>query len=588
MRLIISSLLSTHCVLSYQIINDARANLQFLRVRRKNSGFFEETRSGDYKRECLEEMCSAEELDEIYDHDKSKTIDTADGSLTYDAAWQRLTKRCYVDVCNAQGTKVCIQKWNQRTCVCKPGYDGGNCGDDIDECSFSGESKVCTGAHMKCDNTHGSYSCGCENNYKQEGDECIWDSTTCADNPCGLNQECTDSKDAGYTCDCLFGFVDADGSGNCVDIDECADENICSIREHSTCFNEVGGYSCMCDEGYEEVDGLCVEIPKCRGVVCDVNGYCDDLDGTCYCNVGFKGDSVCVDIDECTEGVFGITGEPVCQENQLCENTVGSFTCSDIPEEPTTAESTTEEAVEVTTVEEVTTETAAPPKQEHGVTLSEITTEAIKATEAAEPAPSNNGRCSVDVDECQVNNGDCPGMCMNYFCHRKCYEEISEEAKMCHHYSTQEVPTESNDMKDYACHCFAGYKLCVDQFSCIPETSDIEYDTHSNCAAGQIGIDASCYSISTEKASFDAASDSCNSQGGSLADIQSRKAWFILGSSINNGQSSFWVGNSSDADMNIFGNGSGRLANPAQDMSNVPPQMDNVDGSEEHIYVCQF
>jgi len=581
MRLIISSLLSTHYVLSYEIINDARANLQFLRVRRKNSGFFEETRSGDFQRECLDEMCSAEELDEIFDHDRSKVIDTADGQVNYDSAWQRLTKRCYVDVCNAQGTKVCIQKWNKRTCVCKDGYDGGNCGDDIDECAFTGEAQVCTGAHMKCDNTVGSYQCGCENNYKEENGECVWDSTTCADSPCGLNSVCTDNEDVGYTCDCLSGFFDADGSGNCVDIDECSDENICSVREHSTCVNEIGSYSCMCNEGYEEVDGLCVEIPKCRGVVCDVNGYCDSIDGLCYCNAGFKldNDFGCIDIDECSEGVFGITGEPACP-GQLCENTIGSYKCSDIPEAVSEAapvvETTTEKII--TTTEKVT--EPAP--------VTTTTVFVAPVVDDSEAKPSSSARCSVDVDECQVNNGDCPGMCMNYFCHRKCYEEISEEAKMCHHYSTQEVPTESNDMKDYACHCFAGYKLCVDQFSCIPESSNIDYDTHSNCAAGQIGIDSSCYSISAEKASFDAASQSCNSQGGSLANVQSRKAWFILGSNVDHGQGSFWVSSSSDADMYVFGNGSGRLANPAQDMSNVPPQMDNVDGSEEHIYVCEF
>ena len=149
MRLIISSLLSTHCVLSRLSYEIKSSSLEFLRVRRKNSGFFEETRTGNYKRECLEEMCSAEELNEIYDHDKSKLIDTDDGQLNYDAAWQRLTKRCYVDVCNAQGTKVCIQKWNQRTCVCKAGYKGDNCADDIDECSFSGDEKVCTRKNVK-------------------------------------------------------------------------------------------------------------------------------------------------------------------------------------------------------------------------------------------------------------------------------------------------------------------------------------------------------------------------------------------------------------------------------------------------------
>jgi len=524
-------------------------------------------------------MCSAEELSEIYDGDKNKVIDTAEGEMNYDQAWKRLTKRCYVDKCDARGTDTCVQRWNERNCVCKDGFEDETCSKDIDECSWTGELKVCNGSHMKCENNIGSYSCGCESGFIRDEESCV-PARTCADNPCGLNTVCTDDDDVGFVCNCFSGFaMDINGFNCDVDIDECADNGACLDKPFSTCQNEIGSFSCMCNEGYEEVDGKCIEIPKCRGVICDMNGYCDPLDGVCYCNAGFKGGDICVDIDECSEGVFGITGDgdSACP-GQVCQNTIGSYDCSDVP----TPESAVTEPE--TTTEEVTTEATEPAPE--ATTEPEITEPAQEPTTIFVPPSSN--RCSVDVDECQVNNGDCPGMCMNYFCHRKCYEEISEEAKMCHHYSTREVPTESNDMRDYACHCFAGHKLCVDQFSCIPETSNIEFDTHSNCASGQIGIDSSCYSISSEKASFDAASESCSSQGGSLANVNSRKAWFILGSNVNNGHSSFWVGNGSDADMYVFGNGSGRLANPAQDMNNVPPQMDNVDGSEEHIYVCEF
>ena len=53
------------------VIQDEEA-LQKLRSRRKNSGFFEETRSDNFERECSEEMCTREELREIFPQNKAK------------------------------------------------------------------------------------------------------------------------------------------------------------------------------------------------------------------------------------------------------------------------------------------------------------------------------------------------------------------------------------------------------------------------------------------------------------------------------------------------------------------------------------
>jgi len=587
MKLIAASILASQA-LSYDIVNDSRASLQFLRVRRKNSGFFEETRSGNYARECREEMCSLEELSEIYDGDKTKTLNIDGGEYTQSGAWQRLTKRCYVDKCDAKGTKVCIQKWNERTCVCNPGYDGKACEDDIDECAFTGEAAVCTGAHEKCLNVDGGFSCACENFYKMDEGVCVWDSTTCADNPCGANMGCSDNSDSGFTCDCLLGFSE-ETTGNCVDIDECADmTDDCTVSTpNSHCSNTIGSYVCLCDTGFESTETGCQEIPKCRNVECHENSVCDVLDGSCVCNAGFFGVDSCDDIDECANGLFNMNQEAACPEIEgiifVCRNTVGSFECD--AQEIIAPEGQDNGSGIVETTEAATTEAVK--------TMAVTTEAALETTEEATPEPETvpavEGRCSVDVDECQVNNGGCEGMCMNYFCHHQCYETIPEEANMCHHFATIELASEDNDMRGYSCGCYEPYELCVDQFSCVPRNgASFVENNSSGCEDEQISVDGKCYSVSSGKASYGGALEACAADGGALVNVQSRKVWWILGSAVDGGMASFWVDSASDADMNLFGEGDGRLANPANDMSNVPPQMDNVDGSEEHMFVCEF
>lgn len=58
------------------------------------------------------------------------------------------------------------------------------------------------------------------------------------------NGRCIDT-DSGYECECLDGFK-ADGSGQCVDADECA-EGKC---RGGTCRNTEGSFVCQCPKGF--------------------------------------------------------------------------------------------------------------------------------------------------------------------------------------------------------------------------------------------------------------------------------------------------------------------------------------------------
>merc|ERR1712178_71347 len=97
------------------------------RTRRRNDGWFEETGDDVLSRECHEERCDREELNEIFPDDEAKQ----------EVEWKKLTKPCtYSDKgrCSSEGTQVCVASWNDFRCICKSGFEGDKCDDDVDEC----------------------------------------------------------------------------------------------------------------------------------------------------------------------------------------------------------------------------------------------------------------------------------------------------------------------------------------------------------------------------------------------------------------------------------------------------------------------
>lgn len=128
------------------------------RTRRRNDGWFEETGDDVLSRECHEERCDREELNEIFPDDEAKQ----------EVEWKKLTKPCtYSDKgrCSSEGTQVCVASWNDFRCICKSGFEGDKCDDDVDECSLSEGVSKCTAANSVCVNKRGSYDCECENGY---------------------------------------------------------------------------------------------------------------------------------------------------------------------------------------------------------------------------------------------------------------------------------------------------------------------------------------------------------------------------------------------------------------------------------------
>ena len=109
------------------------------------------------------------------------------------------------------------------------------------------------------------------------------------------------------------------------------------------------------------------------------------------------------------------------------------------------------------------------------------------------------------------------------------------------------------------------------------------------CPAGQFGIDGSCFSISSEKATYQGAIQACKENGGALVNLQDRKVWWVIGNKVQYGDEPYWVSNKCNTKlMWIVGEKTGALlANPAGNMDNVPPQLNYVSPSESHHYACQ-
>jgi len=263
---------------------------------------------------------------------------------------------CLSNPCKNGAT--CISGVFAYRCHCAPGYEGADCGSDVNECADNfGQCHI----YAYCHNLPGSYYCKCQTGFSGDGFTCRDIDECQSGNPpsCPTDTECFNTVGS-YRCECKLGFRTNFATGTCDDIYEC-DLWLYALRcsKYADCINTRGSFRCTCKAGYTDVKGDgtvckkskaaevpssppeckcgympsgsgCVDINECdkkyqNAGLCDKNADCVNGNGTyeCRCKVGFTGDGVfCNDYDECAGTAHGC--DPTLA---TCVNTYGSYKC---------------------------------------------------------------------------------------------------------------------------------------------------------------------------------------------------------------------------------------------------------------------
>ncbi|XP_029904382.1 vitamin K-dependent protein S [Myripristis murdjan] len=262
-----------------RFLSQSRAT-QFLTRHRRANSLFEESKKGNLERECIEELCNKEEAREIFEnqpeteyfypkyviclgsHRVGINNQNSDSSIPSDlrTCVKEISDQCLPYPCYKEGSVRCVDGQASFTCVCKPGWKGVRCEDDIDECS---DPEFPAGCNQKCYNFPGSFRCMCEDGYYiNDKINCI-DVNECLMYPsiCEEPAKCVNTPGM-YECQCPPGFKYNFTSRTCNDVDEC-ELDVCD----GTCMNTVGSYVCYCDgrQGLRlaEDERFCEEIPVC-------------------------------------------------------------------------------------------------------------------------------------------------------------------------------------------------------------------------------------------------------------------------------------------------------------------------------------
>uniref|UniRef100_A0A8C7XTQ6 Neurogenic locus notch homolog protein 1 n=1 Tax=Oryzias sinensis TaxID=183150 RepID=A0A8C7XTQ6_9TELE len=205
------------------------------------------------------------------------------------------------DPCSNGG--LCHDGISSFTCTCLPGFRGGRCEQDINEC----ESNPCKNG-ANCTDCVNSYTCTCPTGFS--GINCEINTNDCTDSSCFNGGTCVDGINS-FTCLCLTGFT---GSYCQFDINEC-DSKPC--LNGGTCLDGYGTYKCTCPHGYTGVN--CQHLVRwCDSSPCKNGGTCwqQGASYTCQCQTGWTGlycdiPSVSCEVAAKQQGV---------EVNQLCRN----------------------------------------------------------------------------------------------------------------------------------------------------------------------------------------------------------------------------------------------------------------------------
>ncbi|NXW61397.1 PROS protein, partial [Eurystomus gularis] len=147
-----------------------------------------------------------------------------------------ISNQCSPLPCHKDGYKDCVDGQAKYTCICKPGWQGEKCEEDINECE-----DLNGGCSQRCSNLPGSYRCLCEDGYFMHSNkrDCGGRKTPFTKlslQSTGLGNPHQDHKQFNAF------YMERSTYARQKNIDECAG-NICA----QLCVNSPGSYSCYCD-----------------------------------------------------------------------------------------------------------------------------------------------------------------------------------------------------------------------------------------------------------------------------------------------------------------------------------------------------
>ncbi|XP_052008003.1 latent-transforming growth factor beta-binding protein 4-like [Xyrauchen texanus] len=274
--------------------------------------------------ECLDQLqCPGQQC--VNSPGSYKCVPCRDGHSMQNGRCTDIDECLSTQICGSQS--LCVNTDGSYRCDCLPGYRAAGARRqcrDINEC-LEGDFCFPSG---ECVNTDGSYKCVCAQGYKSSVN-----GTSCQDvDECTREGVCQDGRctntEGSFLCHCQTGFTTNPEKTACLDVNECEDSEgaVCGSQR---CENAIGSFRCVtsCEPGYHiTATGQCVDINECANeTVCGQHTFCQNLIGTyqCFCDQGYEstGDGqACVDINEC-ETMQGVCG------SARCWNVEGSFTC---------------------------------------------------------------------------------------------------------------------------------------------------------------------------------------------------------------------------------------------------------------------
>ncbi|CAL8381952.1 unnamed protein product [Arctogadus glacialis] len=264
---------------AHQFLSRRSASVVLARRRRANS-MFEERMKGNLERECVEELCSREEAREVFENEPeteyfypkyivclgshrvgiNQNSNSASVPPDLRTCVTELSNQCSPYPCQKAGSERCVDGQASYSCVCREGWKGHHCEDDIDECS---DPEFPAGCNQKCINFPGGFDCACEIGYYPlnkitclDIDECRMYPSSCAE-----PARCVNTPGL-FECHCPTGFKYNFASRTCSDVNEC----LLAVCD-DVCVNTPGSFTCHC-EGRAGLrmgeDGrTCEPIPIC-------------------------------------------------------------------------------------------------------------------------------------------------------------------------------------------------------------------------------------------------------------------------------------------------------------------------------------